>query len=157
MGLASHGTAECAQHRSSSSSGGGGSWTGCWATGPERQRKDARSTCSYLQYSAEALRTLTELFAPLPSPVYFSIAQCSMFLSDRSLAHVAKLDLHRCKPPKDDTVLTAYRIAFDLAETASQEFLQVVRTSVAESKPEVAEVEEGAVATEEAKPKEGAV
>lgn len=45
--------------------------------------------------------------------------------------------------------MTAYQIAFDLAETATQEFLEVVRTSL---KGVEAAVEEGAETT----PKEGA-
>lgn len=103
---------------------------------------------------------MIKLFESLPSPDYFSITQCFVYLNDPSLASslLAKLlNLDSSEPPKDDAVLTAYQIAFDLAETASQEFLQVVRTSVAGSKAEPAEgAEEAAAATEEAKPKEGA-
>ncbi|BGP00453.1 26S proteasome regulatory subunit RPN2 [Rhodotorula toruloides] len=110
-------------------------------------------------YKSEILQLLIKLFESLPSPDYFSITQCFVFLNDPSLASslLAKLlNLDSSEPPKDDAVLTAYQIAFDLAETASQEFLQVVRTSVAGSKPEAVEGAEGAPAAEEAEPKEGA-
>ncbi|GJN93401.1 hypothetical protein Rhopal_006456-T1 [Rhodotorula paludigena] len=115
-------------------------------------------------YKNEILQLLIKLFESLPSPDYFAITQCFVYLNDPSLASsllssLLKLDSTAPEAPADDNVLIAYQIAFDLAETATQEFLQVVRTSLAgpASAPAAVEGAEGApAAAEEPKPKEGA-
>ncbi|GAA5821812.1 hypothetical protein JCM3770_002901 [Rhodotorula araucariae] len=109
-------------------------------------------------YKNEILQLLIKLFESLPSPDYFSITQCFVYLNDPSLASalltsLLKLDTPT-ETPADDAVLTAYQIAFDLAETARQEFLQFVRTSLAAPAPPAAA--EGEAAAEADKPKEGA-
>ncbi|KPV74060.1 uncharacterized protein RHOBADRAFT_49993 [Rhodotorula graminis WP1] len=86
-------------------------------------------------YKSEILQLLIKLFESLPSPDYFSITQCFVYLNDPSLASsllssLLKLDTPS-DTPDDDAVLTAYQIAFDLAETATQEFLQFVRAALA--------------------------
>lgn len=114
----------------------------------------------------QILRVLIKLYESLDNPDYFSITQCFVYLNDPSLASsllnsLLKLD-SPAGSPKEDEVLIAYQIAFDLAETATQEFLQTVRASLdvskAEAAPVVAEGSEAAPATaqqDDAKPKEG--
>lgn len=77
------------------------------------------------------LRLLIKLFSSLPSPDYFSICQCFVYLNDPSLAS-ALLSSLLADNKSEDKVLTAYQIAFDLAETATQEFLEAVRSSLSE-------------------------
>ncbi|POY76348.1 hypothetical protein BMF94_0545 [Rhodotorula taiwanensis] len=117
-------------------------------------------------YKNEILRVLIKLYESLDNPDYFSITHCFVYLNDPSLASsllnsLLKLD-SPAGSPKEDEVLIAYQIAFDLAETATQEFLQTVRASLdvskAEAAPVVAEGSEAAPAPaqqDDAKPKEG--
>ncbi|BGP50648.1 proteasome regulatory particle base subunit [Rhodotorula kratochvilovae] len=109
-------------------------------------------------YKSEILQLLIKLFEALPTPDYFSITQCFVYLNDPSLASallssLLKLDAPT-ESPADDAVLTAYQIAFDLAETATQEFLNFVRTALAAPAPPAAA--EGDVPAEVEQPKEGA-
>ncbi|KWU45030.1 26S proteasome regulatory complex, non-ATPase subcomplex, Rpn2/Psmd1 subunit, partial [Rhodotorula sp. JG-1b] len=110
--------------------------------------------------TGQILRLLIRLYESLDSPDYFSITQCFVYLNDPSLASallnsLLKLDDASAAAPKNEEILTAYQIAFDLAETATQEFLQVVRTSVEGPKSEAQPAEGGAEATTPAA-KEGA-
>ncbi|GAA5825993.1 hypothetical protein JCM11251_000081 [Rhodosporidiobolus azoricus] len=96
-------------------------------------------------YKNEILHLLIKLFESLSSPDYFSITQCFVYLNDPTLASSLLTTLLHLGPassslssgaaaastPSDEAILTAYQIAFDLAETATQEFLQVVSTSLA--------------------------
>ncbi|GAA5860169.1 hypothetical protein JCM8547_009213 [Rhodosporidiobolus lusitaniae] len=95
-------------------------------------------------YKNEILHLLLTLFQSLPSPDYFSITQCFVYLNDPSLASALLTSLLQLgpassssspSPPSDDAILTAYQIAFDLAETATQEFLSVVQSSLAAPAP----------------------
>lgn len=103
---------------------------------------------------------MIKLFTSLPSPDYFSITQCFVYLSDPSLAShlltsLLSLDSTEEVEVPEEKVLIAYQIAFDLAETATQEFLEVVRKSLMSGVVPVVAPVEGAVAiVEEKKGKE---
>lgn len=82
------------------------------------------------------------MFFSLPSPDYFSIIQCFIYLNDPNLASDLLLKLLSSSDspsPADggpsaekNGVLIGYQIAFDLAEMATQEFLENVRVRLAE-------------------------
>ncbi|KAL8279340.1 hypothetical protein RQP46_008152 [Phenoliferia psychrophenolica] len=92
-------------------------------------------------YKSEVLELLIRLFSSLPAPDYFSICQCFVYLNDPKLASTLLATLLNLEGPStstaiaspaasDENILTAYQIAFDLAETATQEFLEVVRATL---------------------------
>lgn len=91
-------------------------------------------------YKNEVLHLLIDLFSSLDSPDYFSITQCFVYLDDPSLASKLLsqlLSLGDATGPStadisasDEHVLIAYQIAFDLAETAGQGFLEIVRNEL---------------------------
>ncbi|KAM0786612.1 hypothetical protein ACM66B_002066 [Microbotryomycetes sp. NB124-2] len=89
-------------------------------------------------YKNEVLSLLVKLFKALPSPDYFSVSQCFVYLNDATLAselltqllQLASAPGEKASSPADDDVLTAYQIAFDLVETATQEFLETVRNNL---------------------------
>lgn len=66
------------------------------------------------------LRCLVNLYRNLGTPDYVNMCQCLIFL-DYSLA-VAEL-LDKLSKGSQDCVLMAYQIAFDLYESATQQFL----------------------------------
>ncbi|GAA5990775.1 hypothetical protein JCM11641_002034 [Rhodosporidiobolus odoratus] len=95
------------------------------------------------EYKSEILHLLIELFSTTSNPDYFAISQCHVYLNDATLASALLTSLLHLGPasststpesssePDETAILTAYQIAFDLAETATQEFLQLVRSSLA--------------------------
>lgn len=68
----------------------------------------------------EVLRVLVELYRSLATPDYVNMCQCLIFL-DESQAVAEILD--RLSKGPEENVLMAYQIAFDLYESATQQFL----------------------------------
>ncbi|KAK6533789.1 proteasome regulatory particle base subunit [Orbilia ellipsospora] len=83
------------------------------------------------------LRLLVDLFLEQPTPDYFSVSKCVVHLNDFGLA--AKLLRDLVSKGDDQSLLTAYQIAFDLDSSATQEFLQNVTSNLPDG--EVASVE----------------
>lgn len=83
----------------------------------------------------QVLRLLVQLFSSLTSPDHFSMVQCFVHLNDPVLATNLLADLLSPASLKQDpdNLLKAYQIAFDLVDTASQEFLGIVAGGLASS------------------------
>ena len=83
----------------------------------------------------QVLRLLVQLFGSLPAPDHFSMVQCFVHLNDPLLATELLSGLLSAESRKadPDSVLKAYQIGFDLAETASQEFLGVISSGLQSS------------------------
>jgi 26S proteasome regulatory subunit N2 len=81
------------------------------------------------------LRLLVELYTVTDHPDYISVAQCYIFLDEPvSMADV----LVKLAKGNEDDNLTAYQIAFDLYESATQHFLRRVKDSFRLLLPELA-------------------
>lgn len=77
----------------------------------------------------EVLRLLVTRFERAkPQPDYFAIMQCFVYLNDTKAA--AEVILHLIGSSTEENMLLAYQIAFDLADTATQEFLQTLRSAL---------------------------
>nr|CDI55816.1 probable RPN2-26S proteasome regulatory subunit [Melanopsichium pennsylvanicum 4] len=92
-----------------------------------------------IQVRNQILHLLVQLFQRLPSPDHFSIGQCYVYLNAPNLASELLYNLiHQAHQPSSsslantptDPLLVAYQLAFDLAESATQEFLENVRTDL---------------------------
>ncbi|CEH15192.1 26s proteasome regulatory subunit rpn2 psmd1 [Ceraceosorus bombacis] len=104
-----------------------------------------------LEVRTQVLHLLVKLFQSLPQPDHFSIAQCYVYLNAPQLASTLLHDLvHKAHTDaaasasantENDPLLVAYQISFDLAESATQEFLETVRsdlqTRVAGAQPKI--------------------
>ncbi len=73
----------------------------------------------------ELLRLILNLLHDIPSPDYFSIAKCIVYLNEHSMASEMLAKLVKKGDPKSLSV--AYQIAFDLYDNSTQEFLKKVR------------------------------
>ncbi|CAO1615156.1 unnamed protein product [Sympodiomycopsis kandeliae] len=102
-----------------------------------------------VDFRQQVLRLLIKLFQSLPHPDFFSIAQCYVYLNVPQEAATLLNDLvqtaHEAASAssaantKHDPLLIAYQCAFDLAESATQEFLENVRSELAAKAGPVAE------------------
>lgn len=72
------------------------------------------------QFRGVVLRCLVELYRGLATPDYVSMCQCLIFLDD-PLAVADILD--KLVRGDQDSTLMAFQIAFDLYESATQQFL----------------------------------
>lgn len=76
----------------------------------------------------EILRLILDLLNEIPSPDYFSIAKCVVYLNQDSEASTM---LRKLVQNSDQTSLAvAYQIAFDLYDNGTQEFLGKVRRAL---------------------------
>ncbi|KAL9625002.1 MAG: hypothetical protein Q9160_000731 [Pyrenula sp. 1 TL-2023] len=82
----------------------------------------------------EILKLILELLNEIPSPDYFSIAKCVVYLDQHSMAS----DILRQLVEKGDprSLAVAYQISFDLYDNSTQEFLKKIRQELAELAPE---------------------
>lgn len=82
----------------------------------------------------EILKLILELLNDIPSPDYFAIAKCVVYLDQHSLAS----DILRKLVDKADarSLAVAYQISFDLYDNSTQEFLRKVREELADMLPE---------------------
>ncbi|CAH1111422.1 unnamed protein product [Psylliodes chrysocephalus] len=92
------------------------------------------------------LRSLVGLYRGLTTPDYVNMCQCLIFLDDP--LPVAEI-LDKLVSGKEDTELMAYQIAFDLYESATQQFLERVLVALRATAPIPSLLEE------KAKPKIG--
>ncbi|KAN0063959.1 proteasome regulatory particle base subunit [Thecaphora frezii] len=92
-----------------------------------------------LEFRIKILNLLVKLFQSLPTPDHFSIGQCYVYLQAPALASQLLFSLvQRAHEPSssslantaNDPLLVAYQLAFDLAESATQEFLENVRSDL---------------------------
>ncbi|KAI9285712.1 armadillo-type protein [Umbelopsis sp. AD052] len=77
-----------------------------------------------LQFRNEVLRLLVKLYQNLDEPDYVSVSQCLVHLNDPA-ACSNMLETLVAKNT-DESLLMAYQIAFDLEDSATQDFLQKV-------------------------------
>ena len=82
----------------------------------------------------EILKLILELLNEIPSPDYFAIAKCVVYLDQHSMAS----DILRQLIEKGDarSLAVAYQISFDLYDNSTQEFLRKVRDELSELLPE---------------------
>ena len=82
----------------------------------------------------EILKLILELLNEIPSPDYFSIAKCVVYLDQHSLASDILQQLVEKGDPR--SLAVAYQISFDLYDNSTQEFLKKIREELAELVPE---------------------
>ncbi|KAL8730876.1 MAG: hypothetical protein Q9166_003803 [cf. Caloplaca sp. 2 TL-2023] len=73
----------------------------------------------------ELLRLVLDLLNDIPSPDYFSIAKCIVYLNEHTMASDMLVQLVKKGDPT--SIAIAYQIAFDLYDNSTQEFLKKVR------------------------------
>jgi len=74
-----------------------------------------------LQFRNEVLRLLVKLYQNLDEPDYVSVSQCLVHLNDpAACAHMLETLVAK---NTDESLLMAYQIAFDLEDSATQDFL----------------------------------
>ncbi|RDW81374.1 proteasome regulatory particle base subunit RPN2 [Aspergillus mulundensis] len=95
----------------------------------------------------EILKLILDLLNEIPSPDYFAIAKCVVYLNEHSMASVILRQLVEKGDAR--SLAVAYQISFDLYDNSTQEFLQKVHQEISELVPE-----EEAKAKEEEEPKE---
>ncbi|KAI4226680.1 MAG: hypothetical protein L6R36_002993 [Xanthoria steineri] len=99
----------------------------------------------------ELLRLVLDLLNDIPSPDYFSIAKCIVYLNEHTMASDMLVQLVK----KGDPTSTAfsYQIAFDLYDNSTQEFLKKVREELP-AMPEAETAQPANSAEEAPEPKE---
>lgn len=110
-----------------------------------------------LEVRNQVLHLLVKMFKALPTPDYFSISQCYVYLNTPSAASELFYDLvdkaHNSASSSANTdrdpLLIAYQTAFDLAESATQEFLEAVRKDLADRAATLSGKEAGGTSAED--------
>ncbi|OJD19903.1 hypothetical protein AJ78_00097 [Emergomyces pasteurianus Ep9510] len=87
----------------------------------------------------EILTLILELLNEIPSPDYFSIAKCVVYLNEHSMASDILRQLVEKGDPRSLSV--AYQISFDLYDNSTQEFLRKVRQEISQLIPDPIENE----------------
>ncbi|PGH14681.1 hypothetical protein AJ79_02847 [Helicocarpus griseus UAMH5409] len=87
----------------------------------------------------EILKLILDLLNEIPSPDYFSIAKCVVYLNEHSMASDILRQLVEKGDPRSLSV--AYQISFDLYDNSTQEFLRKVRQEISRLIPEPKEEE----------------
>ncbi|KAG2183158.1 hypothetical protein INT43_006153 [Umbelopsis isabellina] len=87
-----------------------------------------------LQFRNQVLRLLVKLYNNLEEPDHVSVSQCLVHLNDPASCATMLKDL--VAKNADDSLLMAYQIAFDLEESATQDFLlKIIQDLPATAKP----------------------
>lgn len=73
----------------------------------------------------ELLKLILDLLQDIPSPDYFSIAKCIVYLNEDAMA--CDMLVRLVKKADGKSLATAYQIGFDLYDNSTQEFLKKVR------------------------------
>ncbi|PLB38683.1 proteasome regulatory particle base subunit RPN2 [Aspergillus candidus] len=98
----------------------------------------------------EILKLILDLLNEIPSPDFFSIAKCVVYLNEHSMASAILRQLVEKGDAR--SLAVAYQISFDLYDNSTQEFLQKVRQEMAELVPDEPEKDtEGQADAEEPK------
>ena len=74
------------------------------------------------------MKLILDLLNDIPSPEYFSIAKCIVYLNEHTMASDILSQLVKKADPK--SLAIAYQIAFDMYDNSTQEFLKKVRESL---------------------------
>ncbi|XP_046668450.1 26S proteasome non-ATPase regulatory subunit 1 [Homalodisca vitripennis] len=92
----------------------------------------AMSSLESRGFRNKVLRSLVSLYRDLTTPDYVNMCQCLIFLDDpQSVAQV----LEKLSKESEDSTLMAYQIAFDMYESATQQFLGQVLQALRVSAP----------------------
>ena len=102
------------------------------------------------EYRCKLLKKLVELYRDLATPDYVQMCQCHIYLDEP--LEVATI-LEKLSTGSSSDGLMAYQIAFDMYESATQQFLSRVLAAVRKTAPVTAEAEgEESMQTDEAEP-----
>jgi len=85
----------------------------------------------------EILKLILELLHEIPSPDYFAIAKCVVYLDQHSLA--SRILRQLVEKGDARSLAVAYQISFDLYDNSTQEFLRKVREELTEMLPDEAQ------------------
>ena len=94
--------------------------------------KDKKQIVFLRTYREELLRNLVKLYRELEKPDFVQMCQCLIFLDNPVL--VADI-LESLSQGSEDDVLMAYQIAFDMYESATQQFLNDVVQALRKTAP----------------------
>lgn len=90
----------------------------------------------------EILKLILELLNEIPSPDYFAIAKCVVYLDQHSMASNMLRQL--VEKGDDRSLAVAYQVSFDLYDNSTQAFLQKVREELSELSPQETKAESNA-------------